>query len=48
MRARRLPAFDPVSGPLPSSKTSSPSARRSAVTASAIARSLPETLSISQ
>ena len=48
MRASRLPASEPVSAPLSSSSTSSPSARRSAVSASAIARSRRDGLSISQ
>src|SRR5918999_1361837 len=48
MRASRLPESEPVSAPVSSSSTSRPSSRRSAVTASAIARSRPEGLSISQ
>ena len=48
MRASRLPASEPVSAPLPSSSTWSPSARRSAVSASAIARSERDGLSSSQ
>jgi hypothetical protein len=48
IRVSRLPAFDPVSAPESSSSTSRPSARRSAVSASAIARSLRDGLSIWQ
>src|SRR3954447_4400901 len=47
MRARRLPASEPVSLALPSSSTSSPSAGSSVVTASAIARSRRDGDSIS-
>jgi hypothetical protein len=48
IRASKLPAPDPVSFAESSSSTSSPSARRSAVSRSAIARSFCETDSISQ
>ena len=46
IRASRFPASEPTAGPLPSSLTSSPIARSSAVTQSAQARSRPDGLSM--